>query len=59
MPEVVRQKNPEMVFHKVPRLGSYMAVPMVYNSCLFDDALEQAVADQVDVSQRLDAQQKE
>lgn len=51
--EVVRQ--PRMLYQKVPRLGAYMAVPMVYNSCLFDDSLEQAVADFVDVAQRQEA----
>lgn len=59
VPEVVRQKNPEMLYHKVPRLGCYMAVPLVYNSCLFDDSLEQAVADLIDVTQRREAQSKE
>lgn len=41
--EVVRE--PKMHFQKVPRLGSYLAVPMVYNSCLSNEALEALVAD--------------
>lgn len=45
--EVVRE--PRMHFQKVPRLGSYLAVPLVYNSCLSDDALEALVADSVAV----------
>ena len=43
VPEVVR--NPRMHFKKVPRLGCFMAVPLVYNSCLFNDALEEAIED--------------
>lgn len=39
--EVVRE--PRMHYYKVPKLGSFMAVPMVYNSCLFEDALDNAV----------------
>jgi len=45
--EVVRE--PRMHFQKVPRLGSYLAVPMVYNSCLSDEALEALVADSLNV----------
>ena len=43
VPEVVRE--PKMHFQKVPRLGCFMAVPLVYNSCLFNAALEEAVED--------------
>jgi hypothetical protein len=57
VPEVVRE--PRIKFHKVPKLGAYMAVPLVYNSCMFDDALEQAVGDMLDVQQRQDALDKE
>lgn len=45
--EVVRE--PRMHYYKVPRLGAFMAVPLVYNSCLFEDALDNAVADYLDV----------
>lgn len=41
--EVVREQR--MHFYKVPRLGCFMAVPLVYNSCLFEDALENSVND--------------
>lgn len=41
--EVVRE--PKMHFYKVPRLGSYLAVPLVYESCMFEDALDNAVVD--------------
>lgn len=57
VPEVVRE--PRMLFHKVPRLGAYMAVPLVYKSCLFDQALEDAVADVSDMAQRNEALERE
>lgn len=43
VPEVVRE--PRMKFYKVPKLGSYMAIPLVYNSVLFESALDNAVTD--------------
>ena len=43
VPQVVRE--PRIHFYRVPRLGSYMAVPFEYNSCLSAKALEEAVAD--------------
>ena len=43
VPEVIREKR--MSFQKVPKLGAFMAVPLIYNSCLTDDALEAAVED--------------
>ena len=39
--EVVRE--PRMNFQRVPKLGSYMAVPLVYKSCLFDESLAESV----------------
>ena len=47
-----------MHYYKVPRLGSFMAVPLVYNSCLFDEALDNAVADYLDVQRRREEQEK-
>ena len=43
MEEVVR--DDKMHYYKVPRLGCFMAVPLVYDSCLFEDALDNAVND--------------
>lgn len=37
--------EPRMKYFKVPRLGCYLAVPLVYASCLFSEALDSAVAD--------------
>lgn len=48
-----------MHFQKVPRLGSYLAVPLVYNSCLSDEALEALVADSLAVQIQRDQQTSE
>lgn len=50
VPEVVRE--PRMHFFKVPRLGSYLAIRLEYESCLFEQALSVAVLDYLDVKQR-------
>lgn len=50
MKEVVRE--PRMHFFKVPKLGSYMAVRLEYESCLYEDSLAVAVNDYIDVMQR-------
>ena len=50
VPEVVRE--PRMNFQRVPRLGGFMAVPLVYKSCLFDDALTEAVNNWQETQQR-------
>ena len=39
--EVVREDK--IHFQKVPRLGAFMVVPLIYESCLFDEALQAAV----------------
>lgn len=57
VPEVVRE--PRLDFQRVPRLGSYMAVPLVYKSCLSDEALEALVADSLAVQILRDEQTKE
>ena len=57
MPEVVRESK--MHFEKVPRLGCYMAIPLVYDSCLFNEALEEAVEDYTVVSKEKEEQDKQ
>lgn len=57
VPQVVRDSR--MWFKKVPRLGSFMAVPLVYQSCLSDDALEAAISDFQNVTQQRSELQKE
>lgn len=48
-----------MNFQRVPKLGSYMAIPLVYKSCLFDDSLAEAVANWQDVQKRKEEQHQE
>lgn len=38
VPEVVREKK--MHFYRVPRLGAFLAIPLEYNSCLTEKALD-------------------
>ena len=57
VPEVVREKR--MSFQRVPRLGAFMAVPLVYNSCLSDEALEAAVEDYKQVKEAQEEQAKQ
>ena len=55
--EVVRQ--PRMHYQKVPRLGCYMAVPLVYNSCLSDAALETLVQETITYNTACEEQVRE
>jgi len=48
-----------MHFFKVPRLGSYLAIRLEYESCLFDEALDAAVVDYIDVRARNKEQEEE
>ena len=41
--EVVEE--PRMHFYKVPRLGSYLAIKLEYDSCLTEEAFDSAVFD--------------
>lgn len=55
--QVVRDKK--MKFFKVPRLGSYLAVRLSYNSCLSDKAIEEAIADKLEVDKKREEQEAE
>ena len=48
--EVVRE--PKMKFFMVPKLGSYMAIRLEYESCLSEEAFDAAVVDFLDVKNR-------
>ena len=48
-----------MHFWKVPRLGAFLAVPLIYKSVLFEDSLDAAVADYLDVKKRQADQERE
>ena len=47
-----------MHFYRVPRLGSYMAVPLEYESCLTAAALDAAVADSTQLKKAREEQEK-
>jgi hypothetical protein len=55
--EVVRE--PRMHFFKVPKLGSYLAIRLEYDSCLFEHSLNVAVSDYLEVKQRQKEQDDE
>ena len=57
VPEVVREEK--IHYERVPRLGCFMAVPLVYNSCLFNEALEEAIEDYQVVSKEMEEQAKQ
>ena len=42
-------REPRMHFYKVPKLGSFLAARLEYNSCYFESALDNAVADYIEV----------
>lgn len=48
VPEVVN--DPQVHYWKVPRLGSFMAVPLTYESCMDEEALDVALEDYIEVS---------
>ena len=57
VPEVIREKR--IHFQRVPKLGSYMAVPLVYSSCLYDEALEAAVDNAKTITEQREVQSRE
>jgi len=57
VPEVVRE--PKISYQRVPRLGCFMAVPLIYNSCLFNEALEEAIEDYLVISKEKEEQDRQ
>lgn len=57
VPNVIRDKN--IHYWNVPKLGAFMAIPFVYRSCLFPEALDAALLDYQDVKARLTKQQED
>ena len=51
IPEVVRDSR--VHFYKVPRLGSYMAIRLEYNTCLFEEAFDSGVLDLIEVNEKI------
>lgn len=50
VPEVVRE--PRMHFFKVPRLGSYLAIRLEYESCLFEESFDLGLTDYLSMRDR-------
>ena len=57
IPEVVRDSR--VHFYKVPRLGSYMAIRLEYETCLFEEAFDAGVLDLIEVNEKLRIQEEE
>jgi hypothetical protein len=55
--EVVRE--PRINFFKVPRLGSYMAIRLEYNTCLYEEAFDAGVTEMIAVNEKKKHQQEE
>ena len=55
--EVVRE--PRMHFFKVPKLGSYMAIRLEYNSCLFVESYNEGIKDALSVKERILEQEQQ
>ena len=51
MKEVVRE--PRIHFFKVPKLGSYLAIRLEYNSCLFEKSYNDGVSDAISCRERV------
>jgi hypothetical protein len=50
VPEVVRE--PRMHFFRVPRLGSYLAIRLEFQSCLFEEAFDAGLADYLNLQEK-------
>lgn len=48
-----------MKFFKVPKLGSYLAIRLSYQSCMSEKAIEEAIADKIEVERRKEEQDAE
>jgi hypothetical protein len=57
VPEIVRE--PKMHYYRVPKLGSYLAIKLEYNSCLFEDAYDDAIDNYNAVNERQKQQEVE
>ena len=57
IPEVVREQR--MHFFKVPRLGSFLAIRLEYNSCLYVDSYNTGLEDYKSMKGRIAAQEEE
>lgn len=40
-------KEPRMVFFRIPKLGAFMSIPLIYNSCLSEAAFDAGVEERI------------
>ena len=52
-------QEPKIKFFKVPNLGMYIVFKMAYDSCLFEEALEESMKDKVEFDQKFKEQEQE
>lgn len=52
VPEVVKEEK--IHFYKVPRLGCFMAIPLLYQSCMNEAAYDTALEDYLEVSKQME-----
>jgi hypothetical protein len=52
-------EDPKIHFWKVPRLGAFMAVPLIYKSCLSESALDNAIQDWLKIQDDIKGVQQE
>jgi hypothetical protein len=48
-----------MHFFRLPKLGAYIAIPLVYNSCLFEGSFDAALEERFKYRQAKEAQDRE
>ena len=49
-------KNKNIKFFNVPRLGSFMAAKMEYNSCLNEDSYDEGLESYVELNKKINLQ---
>ena len=52
-------REPKIHYYTVPRLGSYLAIKLEYNSCLYEEAFDEAIVDYQAVNQKRAELEKE
>ena len=51
-------REPRMHYYDVPKLGSFIAIKLEYESCLFEEAFDEAVVDFIAKEQARNEQHK-
>lgn len=48
-------KEPKIYFHRFPKLGCYFAMPMIFETCLFEDAFDAGLANRIKFNSEVEA----